>query len=559
MKMKQMKHTKIAPKTLLILLAALGFSTSLEAQQEEVRVVKPYTPTLSAAEKIQLLPDLDGEIDYTPPSFTYELYPKRYDSQFQVEPIKAARMVKMPLKKLYKSQLTLGFGNYMTPLAELNISQLRSRKGSFGVNIRHHSMNGKVKLENDLKAPAGFNENKLDVYGSRFMKKSAFDYRVGASYNSYVHYGVDPALDSVLERKDAVHPYFTAEGGLGLHSTHADSFHFNYDASLEYYFFTHDFDQQEHGAEGKFDFHKKLRVLDIAAEVGGAYYGHYPDWDTVFGNHTMVWANPMIAKTATEWKFTAGFNTYLEFYGGEPYIHFYPRGSFQFNVVKEILVPYLGVDGYLESNNNRSIVEENPFVMPTLSLRPTSHKLIGYAGIKGSFSDAVAYNVKGSYSIIDDAYFFVNDRSNPLMNQFTVVYDDITLAKLHGELTIRPSDPWKVFLKGTYYSYVLVREDQPWNKPKFDLSLQARYNLGDKILVDAGIYAIGARYYENFNPVEEETLPLAIDVNLGLEYRYSTLLSFWARINNLAAQNYYLYHNYPAYKFRMMLGLTYAL
>jgi hypothetical protein len=559
MKLKEMKYTKIAPKTLLILLAALGFSTSLEAQQEEVRVVKPYTPTLSAAEKIQLLPDLDGEIDYTPPAFTYELYPKRYDSQFQVAPIKAARMVKMPLKKLYKSQLTLGFGNYMTPLAELNISQLRSRKGSFGVNIRHHSMNGKVKLENDLKAPAGFNENKLDVYGSRFMKNSAFDYRVGASYDSYVHYGVEPALDSVLERKDAVHPYFTAEGGIGLHSTHADSFHFNYDASLEYYFFTHDFDQQEHGAEGKFDFHKKLRVLDIAAEVGGAYYGHYPDWDTVFGNHTMVWANPMIAKTATEWKFTAGFNTYLEFYGGEPYIHFYPRGSFQFNVVKEILVPYLGVDGYLESNNNRSIVEENPFVVPTLSLRPTSHKLIGYAGIKGSFSDAVAYNVKGSYSIIDDAYFFVNDRSNPLMNQFTVVYDDITLAKLHGELTIRPSDPWKVFLKGTYYNYVLVREDQPWNKPKFDLSLQARYNLGDKILVDAGIYAIGARYYENFNPVEEETLPLAIDVNLGLEYRYSTLLSFWARINNLAAQNYYLYHNYPAYKFRMMLGLTYAL
>jgi hypothetical protein len=145
------------------------------------------------------------------------------------------------------------------------------------------------------------------------------------------------------------------------------------------------------------------------------------------------------------------------------------------------------------------------------------------------------------------------------MNQFTVVYDDITLAKLHGELTIRPSDPWKVFLKGTYYKYVMVREDQPWNKPKFDMSLQARYNLGDKILVDAGIYAIGARYYENFNPVEEETLPLVIDANLGLEYRYSTLLSFWARFNNLAAQKYDLYHQYPAYRFRMMLGFTYAL
>jgi hypothetical protein len=105
----------------------------------------------------------------------------------------------------------------------------------------------------------------------------------------------------------------------------------------------------------------------------------------------------------------------------------------------------------------------------------------------------------------------------------------------------------------------MVNEDHPWNKPKFDLSLQARYNMGDKILVNAGVYAIGARYFENYIPTTEETLPLAIDVNLGLEYRYSTLLSFWARINNLAAQKYFLYHNYPAYKFRMMLGFSYAL
>lgn len=560
MKDQSMKTIKIAPKILLSLVALWGLSASLFAQQEEVRVVKPYTPTLSAAEKIQLLPDLDADIEYTPPTFTYELYPKRYDSQFRVEPIKAARMVKMPLNKLYKSQLTLGIGNYLTPLAELNISQLRSRKGSFGLNIRHHSMNGKVKLENDLKAPAGFNENKLEVYGSRFMRKSAFEYHAGASYNSYVHYGVDPALDTVLERENAVHPYFTAEGGLGIHSTHADSFHFNYDASLEYYYFTHQFDQSEHGAEGEFEFHKKLRVLDIAGQVGGAFYGHYPEFDTTFGNHVMVWVNPMIAKTSEEWKFTAGFNTYFETIAGEPYIHFYPRGSFQFNVVKEILVPYLGVDGYLESNNMRSIVDDNPFVVPTLTVKPTSHKLIAYAGIKGRISQEVTYNVKASYSLIDDAYFFINDRSSPLMNQFTVVYDDITLAKLHGELTVRPSDAWKVFLKGTYYSYLtMVNEDQPWNKPKFDLSLQARYNLGDKILADAGVYAIGARYYENFVPTTEETLPLTIDVNLGLEYRYSTLLSFWARVNNLAAQKYFLYHNYPSFRFRMMLGFTYAL
>jgi hypothetical protein len=161
-----------------------------------------------------------------------------------------------------------------------------------------------------------------------------------------------------------------------------------------------------------------------------------------------------------------------------------------------------------------------------------------------------------------------------------VVYSDITLLRLQGELAVRPSESWKIFLRGNYYKYTLstmtpaggvsrnVRDDDhPWNKPSFDISLEARYNMADKILVNAGIYAIGKRYYEDFNydfvndvPADlEESLPLAVDANLGIEYRYSKLLSFWVRINNLAAQKYYLYHQYPDFRFRVMLGFNYTL
>ncbi len=286
-------------------------------------------------------------------------------------PFVAARMVKMPLNKLYKTQLTLGMGNYLTPLAEISLNQLRSRNGTFGINLKHHSMNGQLKLENDLKTPAGFNENKATIYGSRFLKNAVMDYKVGAMYNSYVHYGVDPSLDSVLTKEEANHPYFTAEGGLGLHSMHADSFHFNYDASLDYYFFTHQFDQMEHGAEAEFNFDKRLNVVDIASDVGGAFYGHYQDWDTVMGNHIMFWINPHVAKSSAEWRFTAGFNAYGEIRDGVFTPHFYPKAMFQFNIVREVIVPYFGVDGFLESNNFRKTVEENPYVVPgTLYFAP---------------------------------------------------------------------------------------------------------------------------------------------------------------------------------------------
>jgi len=50
-----------------------------------------------------------------------------------------------------------------------------------------------------------------------------------------------------------------------------------------------------------------------------------------------------------------------------------------------------------------------------------------------------------------------------------------------------------------------------------------------------------------------------IDINLGLEYRYTKLLSFWTKFSNMTSQPYYMWNNYPSYRFRFMLGFTYAL
>ena len=45
------------------------------AQQEEVRVVKPYTPTLSGAEKIQLMPGIEDTVSYNRPALEYSIFP----------------------------------------------------------------------------------------------------------------------------------------------------------------------------------------------------------------------------------------------------------------------------------------------------------------------------------------------------------------------------------------------------------------------------------------------------------------------------------------------------
>ena len=64
MKQTEMKNLRTGIRIIFFIYAITQASTVLLAQQEEVRVVKPYSPTLSAAEKIQLLPSLDEDIEY---------------------------------------------------------------------------------------------------------------------------------------------------------------------------------------------------------------------------------------------------------------------------------------------------------------------------------------------------------------------------------------------------------------------------------------------------------------------------------------------------------------
>jgi len=54
-----MKYISKYTRYILIVLLASVLPLSVFGQQKEVRVVKPYSPTLSGAEKIQLLPNLE--------------------------------------------------------------------------------------------------------------------------------------------------------------------------------------------------------------------------------------------------------------------------------------------------------------------------------------------------------------------------------------------------------------------------------------------------------------------------------------------------------------------
>lgn len=161
---------------------------------------------------------------------------------------------------------------------------------------------------------------------------------------------------------------------------------------------------------------------------------------------------------------------------------------------------------------------------------------------------------------------FVIDYSglNQIYNQFNVVYDNASVLTVSGQLRYQMKEKLNISAKGSYYIYKTKTLTRAYHKPDFDLTASAIYNLQSKIILRADLFFMGKQWALTQEEEAGATVlkPKQIngwaDLNLEAEYRYSKMLSFFARFNNIANQRYYRWERYPSQRFNFMLGLTFV-
>lgn len=542
---------------LLLMILFTGFSQ--ERIKKEVRVVQPYDPKLSDAFKINLLPSIEDTVQLSP-DFVYETAPRPYSSEYSVKPIKAARLLADPLTRLYGSYLKLGIGNYLTPLAELSINKKRSKDYSLGVYARHISSNGKVKLKNDEKVFAGYGNNELDLYGKRIYDNSVFSISTGINDQSIYYYGYDPAIgDTILEKENIKQNFLNLNVQLGYHSSYVDSGHLNYNIQVKYNYFADKFSYTENNvlAYGEFSVFRENTLLGIDLS-----YNYIDETGIVAARkNDIIQVSPWFKKKTGEWDLKGGLDILFDVVNDEISTHFYPHARLQFNVAEHIFNAYFSISGKLEVNNFQKIAWENPYIKSGLQVKNSNHKLNIYGGFIGNISTSLSYGLRVTYKLVDDMYFYMNDTSDNLGNQFYTEYDDVQLTTVYGEIMTRPIDQLSLTISGSYYKYTMASQDRPWHKPAWDLTVSARYNLRDKILVNADIIGSGKRYVKSYDlfGVNESSLNGIIDINFGMEYRYTKNLSAFLRFYNLTSSRYQKWNQYPGHGFTIMGGITYSL
>ena len=592
-------------KYLTLLIVAVAMSGCLMAQEEDnttleeqtVVIYNEYSPVLKDASRIQSLPVIADTMNVEP-KFEYSVMPTMYRTTFTPAKIPAATVKGEALEPLNTGFVKLGYGNYISPFAELYINSKRQKNYSIGISAHHHSSFGKIKNYLNQKIYSGYDDSHIEAFGKKLFPKSVLSGKIYFSSNGVCYYGYDPKVygntdtinwdtfDYVNTRDEVEKQRFSRAGAnMVFESQQTGRKHWNYKFGLGYqYFFTKTKDWQ-HKVDAVVNFGRSVKNIDYGLDIDYLFNANkmaaYPNSTGFVGvisgpiprisskSDMYLGAKPYFRFENEKWNIRAGAHAIFDFItGNNPDIYLFPDVYAQLNVSNTIL-PYVSYGGHLETNNLEFISTVNPFINSYGLYLNTKYQHEVDLGVKAIISKKVYLHINANYSHINNMAFFVNDTTVPLHNKFKMEYMDVDRVGAYAELSMRDLTPGlDIMLKAHYYYYIKLADvsthnkidgERPWQMPDLDVSLRASYRLTNKISFGIEGYFLNRCYAKEYveGVMFAKKMKAVVDVNLFGEYKFDENFSAFLYLNNIACQRYYIWNNYRAQGFNAMVGLTY--
>lgn len=539
-----------------------------------------YNPVIADVHKIDLRPEaIDTVLPVAP--IEYHMLPVKAEVPAHVDSIEAAKLnIQSAQQRLYKGFAKAGFGLYTTPLFEVYYDQTRERRNSYGIHFKHLSSNGGLK---DV-GPSDYSFNSVDGFYTAYLKHHEVTGRLLYDRRRVSYYGynsTDSAENVILSAPpvpdDARKQVYNDIGfAARLKSLYKDSTQLAHDVGLEAHFFKN--------LRGSTETNVRLNAR-LSTEMGSETYGGEllidnnayravlgPGIEDVRVNGVIIGASPYVSTSGDKYTVRVGAGMFLDSQGKTTF-HFYPQAYAQYRLFDDILVPYLGVDGRRTRNSFRSLARENPWLDGAPGLANSSLMYDLYGGLRGSFSSDIGFDVRVSKSRMKNRPLYVNVPYwlNGLNygDRFSIAYDEVDQLDISGELVYDHAEHIHVTGRIDVLTYTTDVEAEAWNLPPYKLSLGARYDFRDKLILKVEAQFVGARkalaYPEEYGwETIAEVVPVTkdmdgyLDMYLGAEYRYTKRLSVFFDVSNLSASKYERWYGYPVQRTLFMGGATYA-
>jgi len=552
----------------IILFTLLIGVTQSSAQgniNQEVVTIGVRDLKLKEAFKKPYLPEI---IDTVIPKgvIKYTIIPATYENNYIPEALPPARLkVVEPLSKLYNGYIKGGIGTFTTPYAELYLNSIRNRDGNYGLRAKHMSSKGGIS---DVVSSA-YSDNEVELWGKRFFNKHALTAGVFVKRNVLHYYGYPDSLNEILSKDDIMQRYVRAGGSMALQSYYTNVDKWNYNIDLGFKRITDFYNAEENNVNFETKWRRNLKKEVFRLRLG-VNHNDYKAINPLDSNNRSLQVQNTIINLSTgivagndKFKLTAELGGFAEIEGSVTKFQFVPNILFQYNLVDQVLVPYLGLTGGIQRNNFNSLSAENNFVQSFLNLKNTKEKIRYFGGFRGNFSSEISFNLFAEYSILDNFVYFIADTMASEEYKFKAVYDKLNRLSVGGELSYQMTNQVRILAAGTYFGYTTDKEEQAWNQPSFKASLATEVNLRNKIYTNLELFLLTNRStrrdLQDVETQQAEIIELGslFDINLNVEYRYTKRLSFFLDFTNLTANKYKKWQNYRVQGLGAMIGANF--
>jgi hypothetical protein len=533
----------------LALVGCVSFSLALHAQDslrtEVVDVVKAFKPILSESMKIQSNPN--PEIPETKkPTITYQIPEKRMEGNPTLYTIKPLSLGTALLPKLKNNYTKLGYGNYNTPLFETYVMTGRNKNVQGGIFLKH--------LSSNPEGDRSFSNNTAYAFGKRFLAKGILGADVYYYRNVVNLYGVNREGTTISE-DDIRNQFDIVDAKVNYQNILKDTSKLSYKTEVGFSRFATNRNETENDFKIYGTFGKRINGNPLDVKLGVNLLGLHTD--SFDYNRTYIDINPRYRLNMDALYINVGFNsTFFGDTAGTKF-YFYPVVEAGYSIIPGGLTTFIGITGNLQRNTYRSIATENPFVR-TIALDNTLNKFELYGGFKGIISPQTSFLLRASLANMQNMYFYAGDSAQ--YNSQAVVVDrgNSSVFNVSAELNHEFDNKFMFGFVMNYNSYSLTI-DAPFSRPTFTTQWNIGYNMSDKFLWRLQAHTMNQRDTRVLlanDRYTDSSLKGFVDLNLGVDYRYTKNVSLFLQLNNLTNNQYQRWVNLPVYGFNVMGGLT---
>lgn len=575
-----MKMHKTVFKNYAIIALLLGLGVEGYAQTDPQKpvtidsfdVVRDYKPILADAVKIRRSPDMTNKRSYMPKLSYGNIADKKLDINTGLKELDVQETPFSKAQDERSNYVKFGLGNFNTILGEGYFAYDEYEDLRVGGFVKHLSQKGSIDGQK-------FSRQEVGIFGRRILPMFTVDGTLGYNRYSTNFYGIPLANDRVTslnptpEGQTFNDIYFTGELTSNYDPNNEDAF--SYSGKVDAYSFSDRFDAKETSFAVSAFFNKRVRAFNIGANLS-------VDVNNVDGtpnsgvagktNNSLAILNPYIRFKGDNYAITLGANFVPEF-GDSTSFNIFPSAEIDFALAPEYLHIFGGVNGGVKKASYRDLARQNPFIGPNLGIQNMVERLNFFGGIKGNAGATFGYKVKAIYRQLEGLPLFVNNMETPF--QFDVVYDgngdeSVKHVGLEGELNVRLSELVNLGGRLNIDQYTAAQQDEVWHTPKLRLAANARFNISEKLYIDAEALFHGISYSRAYDydpttgdvitsvPYAKREVPSFFDLSAGAEYKATKQLGLFVKANNIFNTEYQTYLYYPKLGFNILGGLNFS-